>query len=1263
MFSVEDLLVSHGYRVSKSTLSTYQHRTDGYQHEATDTKPRNGMLNGYPPDLPDTNAVNPAPTKNLFSDHEKGCVNKRRQITSAGYPRSTQSTEACQTTDTGAPERLQTEKPCWARSDKDIQYWRGQDFSVFVNHVGNRPTGENFASSTDIEGKRKCNFIDKNSKEFHNTAAENVDKVKQKIRVSPKSSDSQMSDGSCEQLEFIPSILEDGSFLGPSKQKSQLMPKFSPEVPCQMAISSTTGDSSFVKENKIPSQDKYVGQKDFKSVFLNSKYSRPSKPPSYELHQQTWGAVDVTETQENQQKEEHNSSPKVLEAPQESCFHDSGMEPPHYIPPPSYKSPPLLHAAYQPFKKVPRSSDCIRQNISVEKTSTSDKKPTCCLGNNAPFTKPSTHRHSEHCKHSVQYISFNDPRIKHIAGAQEAEKQNHSKKHNDHFRLEQSGKESNFRKREHDSAFINPRNAGHHFVKREGIKHKQWLHISIPDQMCYPLPENRDGATACSLPEDSEPTHKLSLKKTHSDSACETVTKVKKFEPESFVFSKKSSKRKLNETIFCLVSIPVKADSATSDMSKSNNRIADNVDRMNMLKHSNGGLHEQRLLSASSSDLELQTLTGSMNNNTELLNQAQSKTEENKQANDLRSGEQRKHKELTYSGSWPGDQYKDQQTQTVFTDIPTTPLYNGTKESELENKSQFVPTGALGDPRRHPENARPNIFGIKGQVSFAPSTNSAFSRTSFLLTQIPRTEPCQTFELPNASTDGKEKNVKSEKNEFEEDNPCNKKEIFGQFLLKPVNRRPWDAISELESMNKEFQDQDSCTNANNGERNVVKEQSSVTEQSKVTQVDFPSTRTALRREMLSNNRHIIEVEEVPMFEILRDQSKLDNWCTEKLTYHSSEIGAELCKSSKIIEVKNKAVKLLDGCLTGETQVLAKKAVDKLATNTGAMTKSEQEQPGQTHSSKIPINKKLLSTNAGFNHFKEDKTCFDRTFFDIVKVSCAKFGQLGDNVIRKLSIADRNHGHSVPDLSKQFVSTSSNGDFYEEHNYLDIPENESLHERAARILGIDVAEDCLVSNGSSETQSPENVLPGLQPDMSTREKKISEIFFPTKETTGVFKSVLQLPLDNGKAAEKLKDIYQHQDPPFSCQSVSEHSETTIPSSAEKRVRNPSKKIETLQGKLASTPVRTAIDRLARMKEVDSVSRMRRLSIKSTDSGDEFDEEKQFHGLQDGKTRKFSTGSIYKRVISLDESLLLIPKGKEKLDLSCTDAYDPARVERV
>lgn len=1238
MFSVEDLLVSHGYKVSKSALASYQHRTDGYQHQAADSRAGNGILNGFQPDS-ELVAANPTQTKGLFGDHEKNCVNKRRQISAAGYPRSNQSSDSCHTSEVGVLDRFHAERPCWARTDRDIQYWRrrGQDFSVLCRH-GENGAADKPALPINIDGKKRCNVVDKNAKECHNTVIENVERTRKKVTVGVKTVEQQTSDGSCEKLEdLISSNPECGPFVCPSKQKIQFISKGnSPEGPSHMAITSSSGDNSCIKENTKQDNDNYIVNQDCsKSSFLKPKYSRPSKPPSYEVHQQTWGAVDVGENKDSQQQDEH-SSPKVLDSTQDSSSHDSGMEPPNYIPPPSYKSPPLLHPANKTFKKVPRPSDCLRQNISAEKTSTSDKKNICFLGNNGPFTKPASHRHSENCKHSIQYIPFDDPRIKHIA--KEAEKHNHSKKYsstNDPCRVENVNQDSNLHKREQDSAFINPKNLGHHHVKREGIKHKQWLHISIPDQMCCPLPENRDGATACSLPEDSEPTHKLSLKKTHSDSVCETVTKVKKFEPESFVFSKKSSKRKLNETIFCLVSIPVKSDSSPSDICKNNKRLMDNTDRMNMLKHSNAGLPEQRLLSASSSDLELQTLTGNLNNNTELLKQAQFKTEENKQANDLRSGELQ-HRELTLSGSWPGDQYKDQQTQTLLTDIE---IYNGTKQSE---QSQII------DGRPSAESMRQNVFGIKGQIGFAPSSNSAFSRTSLLLTQIPKTE--QSREFPSVNVDGKVKAAKCDKSEVEEDHPCNKKEVFGQFLLKPVNRRPWDAIRELESLNKEFQEPENC--ASDGKKNVV------SEQSKVIPMEMSSTRTALRREMLNNSRHIIEVEEVPMFEAL--QSKSEKWCTEKLTYDICERTTEICKSSQVKEANNQLGKLSDGCTPEQKQVQIKRSKEAPLN-----PKTEQELSEQSHANKIPPTIKQHVPDALVHHFKEDKTCFDHTFFDVVKVSSAKFGQIGDNMLRKLSLADRNHGRSVPDLSKHSSGTSENGDFFEEHNFLDIPGNESLHERAARILGIEVTEDSLVSNGSSEAQSPENFMfgSGAQPQ-NNESPKVSDISFSTNEAVRIFKSVLRLPIDNEKAVEKLKNIHQDQELALACPSVSEQNETNIMRSAEKRLRNTSKMIETLQGKLASTPVRTAIDRLARMKEVDSVSRMRRLSIKSTDSGDELDEEKQLHGTQDGRTRKFSMGSIYKRVISLDENLLITPKGKDKLDsLSCADVYDPARVERV
>ena len=54
--------------------------------------------------------------------------------------------------------------------------------------------------------------------------------------------------------------------------------------------------------------------------------------------------------------------------------------------------------------------------------------------------------------------------------------------------------------------------------------------------------------------------------------------------------------------------------------------------------------------------------------------------------------------------------------------------------------------------------------------------------------------------------------------------------------------------------------------------------------------------------------------------------------------------------------------------------------------------------------------------------------------------------------------------------------------------------------------------------------------------------------------------------------------------------------------ERRSRGPAQRMEALQNKLAISPGRVAVERLARMRDVDVMYRMRRLSIRSTDSGE-------------------------------------------------------------
>lgn len=50
MFSVEDLLISHGYKLSRNPPASYENRYDGYRREAAGTRPAQRPLNGFEAD-------------------------------------------------------------------------------------------------------------------------------------------------------------------------------------------------------------------------------------------------------------------------------------------------------------------------------------------------------------------------------------------------------------------------------------------------------------------------------------------------------------------------------------------------------------------------------------------------------------------------------------------------------------------------------------------------------------------------------------------------------------------------------------------------------------------------------------------------------------------------------------------------------------------------------------------------------------------------------------------------------------------------------------------------------------------------------------------------------------------------------------------------------------------------------------------------------------------------------------------------------------
>ncbi|XP_048084637.1 uncharacterized protein LOC125284642 [Alosa alosa] len=322
----------------------------------------------------------------------------------------------------------------------------------------------------------------------------------------------------------------------------------------------------------------------------------------------------------------------------------------------------------------------------------------------------------------------------------------------------------------------------------------------------------------------------------------------------------KSMKRKLNETIFCLVSVPAvlaqsHADAASRDQNNNDEEKLLPADEGSPVRVpppppstpseksntlSSGPNQSLKSTSTTSTDLELQALTGSVSSSR--MSSTRRPHHHHHRRRDSRPSKPNPHDALRrYSGAWPGDQYRDQETQTspepaksapaatagttaapATTTTTTAPGPANNTEAQQPAAPTAPPAGAPGaasgagppgpecpppdtGPGAGPESSSsggggggggggsgtPFGYPMKGQKRLKPSSNSAFSRTG---TFSKSTGPPAAI-MPAAQGDGPTKPGPAPS------------EAFGQFLLKPVSRRPGDAIEELESIHKEAQEQ------------------------------------------------------------------------------------------------------------------------------------------------------------------------------------------------------------------------------------------------------------------------------------------------------------------------------------------------------------------------------------------------------------------------------------------------------------------------
>ncbi|XP_054671462.1 junctional cadherin 5-associated protein isoform X7 [Grus americana] len=1128
----------------------------------------------------------------------------------------------------------------------------------------------------------------------------------------PKKVGRQMSEGDREKLlqELYSLTLGDNVLSAHNKGKSQSLPRvLSPESMRCVEMPSLTNSNNSLSVTKTPSYPpnrlsvepaKHHETGGHFLPLVKPKYGRPLKPPSYELQRQTRAPAETVGFQDHYHKDEPTPYlAKVNEPRQDSCIQDSGLEPPVYVPPPSYKSPPHQNVTPQPLNEVPNNN----AYASSDQQGPAERVVPCqrpaanafeaggdpCKDNHLPHGKQSHARRPADYLQSVQYIPFDDPRIRHIKIAPLEGLQ-------DNTENARSPSSSALQERDlevqYNGAFLDASNLSNSAkgerTSNSSTHSNRWLAPSTRDQENCALPDQRDScSTTNHSPRNEASTEytkgKLSVRNSHMDSTCETVTKVKKFEPGTGMQSKKSSKKKMNETIFCLVSIPVKSESNLPDTDRNNN-ITQSPDKNGF--DNNGALQEQSLLSMSSTDLELQALTGSMTNKNDLQKQELWRPEEFKQMNDLRFIQPTKHRELKYSGSWPGDQYKDQQTQTSFTEEPkSSQFFHGTKPEQPNSNKLLSPkllgctasmtgskqTGLPSDEK----SCRQSAYGMKGQMYLSQSSNSAFSRTATSALQAPSLKAHQSQPMPaqerETSLLSKGEVVKGEAGA-----PCNSKELFGQFLLKPVSRRPWDAISELESFNKELQGQEESTSS---EEDL--ESAATSPHAGALMQRRASRNEKSNQEPKHSGKSKTVVPEVPVFKSGRVKSKSESWSMG--TEHGGEPGCIGSQGSSQPGGSSEGVRPADGSLITEMRMgEAKNRTSKQPVRVGPLKRVLSSSPSSScHSN--PFNNPVLQEMSE-----------DQNYLAFVKLSKGatptKDAVLERGSVVRLSLTKKNHGRSEPDLRSVGLEVApgpgaNNSDPSSNANAVEIPVNESLQARAARILGIDVAVESLLPDdhlGPHPGTSPANCAQDFESSVgsavSDKEGK-KDGSYEGRRKCGWTESALfvraggrslypdECQTSHQEASAKplvTEQVLEHHVSPSQGEDQNLVCKSAVYQHSEKRVRSTSKVIETLQGKLTSPPSRTAMDRLVRMKEVDSVSRMRRLSIKSADSGEEVDEEKLSRVQEERGSKLASSGAVSKRVISLSENGYLGGMDKKKIDRDFSlDTYDPTKVEKV
>lgn len=421
----------------------------------------------------------------------------------------------------------------------------------------------------------------------------------------------------------------------------------------------------------------------------------------------------------------------------------------------------------------------------------------------------------EHPGGGIQYIPFGDPRIRHISSAlggnslTDADKIRHicnelpsvtvsEPASNDSAFLPPSLGSSVAAKLADDANQMSSSDLDNDNSRWHSNLHKETVdNFPATDQNC----NNRYPKNHRPLPSPSSafqtPLTRASSHQGFSSGQvfAETITQVKKIVPDSGPENNRNTKRRVSETIFCLVSVPVHTPTnINKDLAadQNNNETIPGLTVSNADTFAVGLKEGLNVRSKSVNAMPIKPHYSHFYTSSTSSVRNYKRAPLRKEIIDAWALQASEDKELCYAGSWPGNQYRNQETQTGS---PLTVVKSPEPQSPPGGQEpvQSVSATTTNSDLRTDNNSSYG-YPMAGQKNLHLSSNSAFSRLNLSPTSPSKVQPL------------KDQQPLSPKKSNSSSPEGAEQVVFGQFLLKPVNRRPCDAIGELESINKEMED-------------------------------------------------------------------------------------------------------------------------------------------------------------------------------------------------------------------------------------------------------------------------------------------------------------------------------------------------------------------------------------------------------------------------------------------------------------------------